>query len=49
DERPLLVTAANYAGVVAIYDAQSGDFLGRVTTGNMTVLGLQTPFAAGGR
>jgi methylamine dehydrogenase heavy chain len=52
DDEPLLVTAANYAGVVAIYDARSGDFVGRVTTGNMTVLGLQTPFSApvaGGR
>jgi methylamine dehydrogenase heavy chain len=49
DEHPLLVTAANYAGVVAIYDARSGEFLRRVTTGNLTVLGLQTPFTASGR
>ena len=50
DEEPLLVTGANFSGALAIYDASTGEFLHRVTTGNMTTLILQsawTPTGAG--
>ena len=43
DEQPLLVTGSNFTGSLAIYDALSGEFLRRVTTGNMTSLILQAP------
>jgi len=48
DDAPLLVTSASYGGLVAVYDAQSGEFIRRVTTGNISVLGLLTPFSAAG-
>lgn len=44
DERPLLVTGAEFSGSLAIYDALSGEFLRRVAPGNMTTLGLQVPW-----
>ena len=44
DDRPLLVTGSNFSGSLAIYDGLSGDFLRRVFPGNMTTLGLQTPW-----
>jgi len=48
DDRPLLVTAANYSGSVVVYDALSGDYLRRVHTGNLASLALQTPWDGGG-
>ena len=44
DAKPLLVTGSNFSGALAIYDALSGDFLRRVAPGNMTTIGLQTPW-----
>jgi methylamine dehydrogenase heavy chain len=44
DADPLLVTGSNFSGALAIYDALSGDFLRRVAPGNMTTIGLQTPW-----
>ena len=44
DDRPLLVTGSNFSGSLAIYDGLSGEFLRRVAPGNMTTLGLQTPW-----
>jgi len=43
-EDPLLITGSNFSGSLAIYDALSGEFLDRVTTGNMTTLVLQSPW-----
>jgi methylamine dehydrogenase heavy chain len=43
DDAPLLVTAGPFSGSVAKYDALTGDFLGRVVSGNMTSLILQAP------
>jgi methylamine dehydrogenase heavy chain len=43
-ENPLLITGSNFSGSLAIYDALSGEFLDRVTTGNMTTLVLQSPW-----
>ena len=44
DERPLLATASKFSGSVAIYDAISGEFLRRVTPGNVANAGLQVPW-----
>jgi methylamine dehydrogenase heavy chain len=44
DERPLLVTGANFSGSLAVYDATSGAFLRRVAPGNSTTLALQSPW-----
>ena len=44
DAQPLLVTGSNFSGSLAVYDALSGEFLRRVAPGNMTTLGIQTPF-----
>ena len=44
DAQPLLVTGSNFSGSLAIYDALSGEFLRRVAPGNMTTLGIQTPW-----
>ncbi|MFI5217060.1 MAG: amine dehydrogenase large subunit [Candidatus Limnocylindria bacterium] len=44
DDQPLLVTGSNFSGSLAVYDALSGEFLRRVAPGNMTTLGLQTPW-----
>jgi hypothetical protein len=44
DEAPLLVTAANYSGSVAVYDALTGEFLRRVVSGNMATVALQAPW-----
>ena len=44
DAQPLLVTGSNFSGALAIYDALSGEFLRRVAPGNMTTLGIQTPW-----
>jgi methylamine dehydrogenase heavy chain len=46
DDRPLLVTGSNFSGSLAVYDALSGEFLRRVTTGNLTTLILQAPWGA---
>jgi methylamine dehydrogenase heavy chain len=48
DAQPLLVTGTNFSGALAIYDALSGEFLRRVAPGNMTTLGIQTPFTGAG-
>ncbi len=49
DAEPLLVTSAQGSGGLAVYDAQSGEFLRRVYTGNLANLGVQIPsnWAAG--
>ena len=44
DERPLLVTGSMFSGSLAVYDALTGEFLRRVTPGNMTTLVLQVPW-----
>ena len=44
DERPLLVTGSDFSGSLAVYDALSGEFLHRVSPGNMTTLALQVPW-----
>jgi len=44
DERPLLVTASDFSGSLAVHDALSGDFLRRLAPGNMTTLALQVPW-----
>ena len=43
DDDPRLITAGAFSGSLAVYDALSGEFLNRVTTGNMTTLILQAP------
>jgi methylamine dehydrogenase heavy chain len=51
DDRPLLVTGANFSGSLAVYDGVSGEFLRRINTGNLATLALQAPWggAFGGR
>lgn len=44
DEKPLLLTAAEYSGAVAVYDARTGAFLRRVQSGNASSVGLSAPF-----
>lgn len=44
DERPLLVTASDFSGSLAVHDALSGEFLHRLTPGNMSTLVLQVPW-----
>jgi methylamine dehydrogenase heavy chain len=44
DAAPLLVTGSQIGGSLAVYDALSGDFLRRVTSGNLTTHGLQAPW-----
>jgi methylamine dehydrogenase heavy chain len=44
DERPLLVTAADFSGALAVYDALSGEFLRRLAPGNLTTLSLRVPW-----
>ncbi len=46
DAQPLLVTASQMGGSVAVYDALSGEFLRRVASGNMTSSVLQAPWGA---
>jgi len=41
DDKPLLVTTANVSGGLAVYDAQSGEFLRRIYTGNYSNMSLQ--------
>jgi methylamine dehydrogenase heavy chain len=43
DESPLLVTTSMFSGSLAVYDALSGELVGRVTTGNATNSSLYTP------
>ena len=49
DDEPVLVTGSEFSGALALYDARTGDFLRRITTGNMTNLILQTPYGGSGR
>jgi len=44
DDAPRLVTTGAFSGGVASYDALTGEFLGRVYSGNITNVGLQAPF-----
>ena len=44
DEQPLLVTGSLIGGSLAVYDALTGEFLRRVSTGNMTVHTLHAPW-----
>lgn len=44
DDAPLLVTGSQIGGSLAVYDALSGDFLRRVSGGNLTVQRLDAPF-----
>jgi hypothetical protein len=44
DDEPRLATTGMFSGGVASYDALTGEFLGRVFTGNMTNVVLSAPF-----
>ena len=44
DDAPLLATSNRAGGYVAVYDALSGDFRGRVLSGNLVAHSLQAPF-----
>lgn len=44
DESPLLVTGSRIGGSLAVYDARSGEFLRRVSSGNLTVERLDAPW-----
>ena len=44
DDRPLLVTAADYSGSLGVYDALSGELLRRVISGNFATVALQAPW-----
>ncbi len=44
DDEPLIVTGSNFTGMLAIYDGRTGEFRGRVVTGNMTTLLIQAPW-----
>ena len=44
DDRPLLVTAADYSGSLGVYDALSGELLRRVISGNFSTVALQAPW-----
>jgi methylamine dehydrogenase heavy chain len=48
DAEPRLATSGMFSGGVASFDALTGEFLGRVFTGNMTNVVLQAPLPAGG-
>ncbi len=43
---PLIVTGSSLGGSLAVYEAETGTFLRRVTTGNFTVQRLQAPWGA---
>ena len=43
---PLIATGSSIGGSLAVYDAESGAFLRRVTSGNFTVTRLQAPWGA---
>jgi len=49
DDAPLLVTASEFSGSIGVYDADRGDFRGRVITGNLTNLVLQAPYGGPSR
>lgn len=49
DDAPVLVTGSEFSGALALYDARSGAFLRRITTGNMTNLVLQAPYGGPAR
>jgi methylamine dehydrogenase heavy chain len=42
-ERPLLVVAGEFTGSLAVYDAQTLEFMHRVSTSNWTTLAIQDP------
>lgn len=44
DDAPLLATSSRAAGSLAVYDALTGDFRGRVLSGNLVAHSLQAPF-----
>lgn len=44
DDAPLLVVTSKFGGGIALYDALTGEFLRRIYSGNMTNLGVVTPF-----
>ena len=48
DAEPLLVTGSQIGGSLAVYDALSGEFLRRVSGGNLTVQRLDAPWDGGG-
>lgn len=48
-DAPILVTGSEFSGSLALYDAESGDFLRRIATGNMTNLILQAPYGGPSR
>jgi methylamine dehydrogenase heavy chain len=48
DEAPLLVTGSRIGGSLAVYDAETGEFLRRVSSGNLTVERLDAPWDGGG-
>jgi methylamine dehydrogenase heavy chain len=48
DDAPLLVTGSRIGGSISVYDALTGEFLRRVSAGNLTVQRLDAPFDGGG-
>lgn len=44
DARPLLVAGSYFSGALAVYSAESGEFIRRLVTGNMTDAVLRTPY-----
>lgn len=48
DDDPRLLTTGMFSGGVATYDAMSGEFVGRIFTGNMTNVVLGAPWPPAG-
>ncbi|UCE85052.1 MAG: amine dehydrogenase [Deltaproteobacteria bacterium] len=46
DAEPLLVTGSKQSGSLAVYDARSGRFLRRISSGNFMVHAVQAPWSA---
>lgn len=46
DDEPLLITGSQRSGSLAVYDARSGGFLRRVSSGNFTAYAVQAPWGA---
>ncbi|MEE9609578.1 MAG: amine dehydrogenase large subunit [Myxococcota bacterium] len=49
DDAPLLITGSRFGGSLAVYDALSGEFLRRVSSGNLTIHALQAPWGGRGQ
>ncbi len=44
DDEPLLITASLFSGSLAVYDARTGEFLRRLSSGNFTAHLIQAPW-----